>query len=304
MGKSGNPVTTMSTHRVDWLNLAFVGLSHLVAGLAVVYLAAVHFSWWTLGLGLLYYLLCGMSITAGYHRLFAHPTYRARGIVKVIFLLFGAASVQNSALRWAADHRRHHSRVDTEDDPYSIRRGFLWAHIGWVLLRSENRGRTAVVRDLDNDALVRLQHRFYVPLALLVGVAIPAALGTLWGDPLGAVLVAGFLRLVIQWHATFSINSICHKFGTRPFSRESSGRDSFVNALITFGEGYHNFHHRFTRDYRNGVRWYQFDPTKWIVWMLSKVGLASDLKRVSREAIERARQAVLAESAATRSPVA
>jgi stearoyl-CoA desaturase (delta-9 desaturase) len=97
------------------------------------------------------------------------------------------------------------------------------------------------------------------------------------------------LRLVIQWHATFSINSLAHQLGSQPYSRSTSARDSWVTALVTFGEGYHNFHHRFQGDYRNGVRWFHFDPTKWWVWALSKIGLAWDLRRMPREAIQRAR---------------
>ena len=112
--------------------------------------------------------------------------------------------------------------------------------------------------------------------------------------------MAGFLRLVIQWQSTFSVNSLAHLLGKRPYTITQTARDSFLTALITFGEGYHNFHHRFQSDYRNGVRWWQFDPTKWWVWMLSKLGLTWDLKRVPAHVIERARQAVQAELTAPR----
>ena len=127
---------------------------------------------------------------------------------------------------------------------------------------------------------------------------VPFCLGLIWGDPIGALVVAGFLRLVMQWHATFSVNSVAHYIGSRPYSLKNSARDSFVTALITLGEGYHNFHHRFQSDYRNGVRWYHFDPTKWWVWSLSKVGVCRDLRRVPADAIERARRAVVEETRA------
>ncbi len=280
--------------RLDWTNTVILALFHLLAAFAIVYLAVFKASPWTIGLGVLWLSLTGVAITGGYHRLFAHRTYRARGVLRAFYLLFGAASVQNSALKWAADHRQHHAHCDKPKDPYSIQRGFWWAHIGWVLFKSGTPVDMGMVQDLNSDPLVRLQHRFYVPLALLMAGAVPAALGLLWGDPIGALLVAGFLRLVVQWHATFCVNSVAHCLGKRPFSRRSSARDSVWTAILTLGEGYHNFHHRFMADYRNGVRWYHFDPTKWFVWTLSRVGLVRNLRRVARDVIERTRLEVLA----------
>lgn len=279
--------------RLNWTNTIVLAGVHLAAIFAIVYLAVFHASLWTVGLGVLWAALCGLSITAGYHRLFAHGTYEARAPVRALFLLFGAAAVQNSALKWAGDHRIHHARVDHDEDPYNIKRGFWWAHIGWVLFKGPSVDE-AVTKDLRQDVLVRLQHRFYIPIAVIMGVAVPAALGTCWGDPIGAVLVAGFLRLAVLWHGAFSVNSVAHMLGGQPFSKRTSARDSMLTALISLGEGYHNFHHRFKSDYRNGIRWYHFDPTKWFVWSLSKVGLARNLRRVARDVIEQARREVLA----------
>ncbi|HLU40200.1 MAG TPA: fatty acid desaturase, partial [Planctomycetota bacterium] len=160
--------------------------------------------------------------------------------------------------------------------------------------RTDRTANLALVRDLAQDPLVRLQHRFYVPLAILFGAGVPAAAGALWGDPIGAMLVAGFLRLVVQWHATFSVNSFAHLIGRQPYTTRNSSRDSWLVALLTFGEGYHNFHHRFQVDYRNGVRWYHFDPTKWWVWTAAKLRLASGLRRVPKADVLAARQAVRA----------
>jgi len=280
---------SMQRPRINWTNVLFIAASHLAAAFAVVYLTVFHFSWWTLGFGLLWATLCGLSITGGYHRLFSHAAYEASWLLRAFYLMFGAASVQNSALAWTADHRAHHANTDREGDPYNINRGFWWAHIGWVFRRSEGTRDLSRARHLEADPLVRFQHRFYVPLAILFGVGVPAAIGTAWGDPLGALLVAGFLRLVLQWHATFSINSLAHLVGSRPYNRLISARDSFWIALITLGEGYHNFHHRFQSDYRNGVRWYHFDPTKWWVWTMARLGLARRLRRVPRERIRAVR---------------
>lgn len=282
---------------LDKVNTYFILTAHVLAVVAVLYMIFGTFSWWSLGLGIFYAWICTLSISAGYHRLFSHPTYRAHWILRAMYLFFGAASIQNSALKWSSDHRTHHGEVDRKDDPYNIRKGFWWAHIGWVLHRAPDCD-FANVPDLKKDRLVMLQHKYYLLWAILSAGVLPLALGFLWGDPIGALLIAGFLRIVVDWHSTFSINSVAHMIGSRPYSLANSARDSFLTALVTMGEGYHNFHHRFANDYRNGVRWFHFDPTKWWVWTLSKVNLTWDLKRASREAILNARSKVKAEVAA------
>ncbi len=281
-----------SRSQLNWINIAFIAVAHLLAVLAVVYMATVHFSPATLVLAACWYLACGMAITGGYHRLFAHKSYRAAWPLRLAYLCFGAGAVQNSALRWAADHRVHHAHCDEELDPYNIRRGFWWAHLGWVFVNRPGQEDQSGVQDLAADPLVAFQHRHFVALAFLFAAAIPGVIAAAWGDAIGGVLVAGILRLVVQWHATFSVNSFAHCVGSRPYSRETTARDSVLTALISLGEGYHNFHHRFQADYRNGVKAYHFDPTKWLVWSLAKVGVTWDLKRTPREAIERSRQAV------------
>lgn len=284
------------TLKRDWTNTLFISASHLLAVGGIVWLVFVETSLWTIGLGVLWYALCGLAITGGYHRLFAHPTYRANAALRLFYLLFGAAAVQNSALKWSADHRIHHAKTDKEEDPYNIGRGFWWAHMGWVFFKNDEPVTVHGVKDLENDRLVKWQDRHYILLAILFAAVIPTLIGFAWGDPIGALLVACFLRLTVQWHATGAVNSVAHWIGSRPYSRKSSARDSFWTALITLGEGYHNFHHRFQTDYRNGVRWYHFDPTKWFVWSLARVGLTWDLRRMTPEVIHRARAEVLAES--------
>ena len=278
---------------LDWRNIAVIVVAHLVALGAIAWLVGIRASPWTLGLGVVWFFVCGLAVTGGYHRLFAHPTYRAARAVRAAYLVFGAAAVQNSALKWAADHRLHHAKTDRGEDPYNIRRGFWWAHMGWILHKdavpNDHRG----VKDLVADPLLRWQDRHYVLLAVIAGLVAPLLLGSIWRDPIGAVLVAGFLRLVLLWHATGAVNSFAHKFGSRPYCLDSSARDSSITALFTFGEGYHNFHHRFQLDYRNGVRWMHFDPTKWLVWTLSRLGLATDLRRTPAEVLCRARATVV-----------
>ncbi len=283
--------------RIDPVNSIFLLVMHIVAVIGAVYMVQ-NFDWRTLVLALVWGAMCGLAITGGYHRLFSHPTYKANAFLRAFYLFFGAASVQNSALKWSADHRVHHSKTDTDTDPYNIRRGFWWAHIGWVLFKT-NASKTdmSVVSDLKKDPLIRFQDKYYIWIALVSGALAPALIGALWGDFMGGLLIAGALRLVVEWHSTFSVNSFTHMFGDRPFCSKGSARDSWLVAFITFGEGYHNYHHRFPIDYRNGVRWYQFDPTKWFVWTMSKIGVTTDLRRTPPERMDAARRQVALESA-------
>ena len=217
------------------------------------------------------WLAVGLSVTGGYHRLFAHKTYRAAWPVRLLYVVFGAAALENSVLNWTADHRVHHSEVDHERDPYNIQKGFWWAHMGWIFFENETPPVT-VVRDLLEDPLVRWQARWYAPIGIGVAFGIPLIVGLATGRVLGCLLIGGVLRVVVSHHGTFFINSLCHMIGRQPYSREHSARDSAVMAVLAFGEGYHNYHHSFPFDYRNGIKGWHFDPAKWTIYGLSIVG--------------------------------
>jgi stearoyl-CoA desaturase (delta-9 desaturase) len=230
----------------------------------------------------------GLSITLGYHRLFSHLAFKAKWPVRLFTLIFGAAAFENSAMDWVCDHRRHHKHVDHDDDPYDISKGFWFAHIGWLLFRLNVDPPRDNVQDLEKDKLVVFQDRHYVKLALFFGFVVPTVLGGLhggWVGALGGFLLAGVARVVLVQQMTFFINSLCHTIGAQPYSSTCSARDSWIMALFTWGEGYHNYHHEFQHDYRNGVKWWQWDPTKWTIWTLEKLGLASNLRRVPEEKI-------------------
>ncbi len=232
----------------------------------------------------------GVSITGGYHRLWAHRTYEAHWTLRLFFMIFGTMSLQNSAFAWCSGHRTHHLNVDDVDrDPYSIKRGFWFAHIGWML-RDYPSGKKdfSNIPDLRRDPLLQFQHRFYVPLVLITNFGFPLAAGWLVGDVWGTFILAGVLRLVVSQHVTFFINSLAHMWGSRPYTDENTARDNPFLAFVTYGEGYHNFHHIFAHDYRNGVRWWQFDPTKWIIASLQYVGVTRRLKRTPPFQIQRA----------------
>ncbi|MEI8125510.1 MAG: acyl-CoA desaturase [Parachlamydiaceae bacterium] len=230
--------------------------------------------------------LTGLSITGGYHRYYAHRSYRTNNAVETILLFFGAMSAQASSLRWSFDHRNHHAHVDTDEDPYSIKKGFWYAHCMWILEKPkkvENR----IVSDLLKNKLVMFQHNYYKPLMIGSNALVVLLFGWLFNDFLGALLIICGLRMFLLHHFTWFINSLAHKWGDKPFCQEMSAVDNYFLSLLTFGEGYHNYHHTFANDYRNGVRWFHYDPTKWMIWTLNKLGLATGLKRVDPVTIQK-----------------
>lgn len=276
--------------RIDWVNSAFLILTPLIACAGVFYLYQhdmIHGA--TVALAVFMAIATGLGITAGYHRLFSHRAYDANPLFKIILLAFGAAAFQNSARKWSSDHRNHHKFVDTDKDPYNIQKGFLWAHIGWIMFYYGPDHEYNNVADLEMDKWVLWQEKHYVSLGILVSFVLPTLIATLWGDPLGGLLIAGFLRAVLNHHFTFSINSFCHMIGNRPYSDRDSSRDNWFLALVTYGEGYHNYHHKFPADYRNGIRSYQWDPTKWLIAICARIGWTTNLRRTPAEKILQAR---------------
>jgi stearoyl-CoA desaturase (delta-9 desaturase) len=273
---------------VYWTNVVGLGAIHLGALVGLVHLVR-HPSLRTLVLALVLYALCGLSITAGYHRLFAHRSYRAAAGVRWFYLLFGAAAFQSSAISWSADHRAHHADTDGPGDPHAVDGGWWWVHMGWLFHRREASADVSRLTDLYQLRSVRLQHDWYRPVAIGCGLVLPTAIASSWGDPWGGLLVAGFLRGALMLQSTFCVNSLAHAIGKPVYSTDVSARDSVMTAIVTFGEGYHSFHHRFPYDYRNAVRWWQYDPSKWLIWSLSRVGLARKVRRASPSTIDRER---------------
>ena len=255
------------------MTIPFLLLTPLLSAAGLIYYISrhgVHFLEPTICL--IYVMTIAFIISSGYHRYFAHKTYQCHPALKIFYLVLGCAAMQQSAFVWAADHRMHHRYVDTDKDPYNIQKGFWWAHIGWLLSKDpSHRNRLAeIAPDLAKDRWVMWQNRYWLLLSVPLTFGIPLLIGFWIGRPVGMLLWAGFLRIVISHQTTFTINSIAHKFGTQPYTDENSARDVWWLAPLLFGENYHNYHHRFQSDYRNGVKWYQFDPSKWILWVLSR----------------------------------
>jgi stearoyl-CoA desaturase (delta-9 desaturase) len=280
-----------SPRSINWPASLMFLLTFLIAIIGVPWYGIAHgyhaaaWVWFTLFLG-----ANGMSITCGYHRLMAHSSYDAHPILKAAYLIFGGMALQNSALFWAAGHRVHHKFIDDlEHDPYCAKKGFWFSHIGWMLFNyPSGRIDLTTVKDLQRDPMIMFQHNHYLAVALVTNFGLPALAGLITGDLWGTLLVAGFLRLVVSHHFTFFINSLAHMWGNQPYTENNTARDNPVIALLTYGEGYHNFHHMFAHDYRNGVRWWQWDPSKWFIHLMSWIGLTRNLKRVPWFKIQRA----------------
>lgn len=276
---------------INWINMLLFSSTPLLAiTLVPLYGFWYGYDFFEWSMFVLLMGVCGISITAGYHRLWSHKTYKAHPVVRFIFAIGGAFALQNDVFHWASEHRRHHQFVDDNArDPYSAGRGFWFSHIGWIL-RDYLSGDEdfSNIKDLQQDPILVWQHKHYLALVLLTNIGIPALLGALHGDIIAGMLLGGLLRLVLSQHVTYLINSLAHMWGKQTYSESSSARDNHLLALITYGEGYHNYHHTFQWDYRNGVRWWHYDPTKWLIGLLALVGLTKDLKRCSPAQIEKA----------------
>ena len=272
-----------ASRQLDYLNTSVFSL--IAAGTIItlpLYMYFYDFSWldWTMFFAL--YVFTGLGITVGYHRLLAHRSFKCAKWVEVLLLIGGGMALQASALKWAGDHIRHHARCDQDDDPYNAKLGFWWSHIGWVLWKDPHRNDKYMTR-LKQDPLVMWQDRNYLAI-IIGGLLFPFVIGFLhngWIGGIGCFLLAGVARTFFVLNSTFFINSICHIWGSQPYGASDSSRDSWIISLLTFGEGYHNYHHMYQSDYRNGPLWYNFDPSKWLIWILSKLGLAYDLRRQS-----------------------
>ena len=285
----------MLARKRNWTNILFLGLSPVVGILGTaLYAARYGVAWWEPVLCLSLFMTIGLSVGAGYHRYFAHRAYECHPVVEAVLLFFGALALQNSVLQWARDHREHHRWVDRDWDPYNINRGGLWAHMLWIFYKEPPGKGFESVPDLTRNPRVMWQHRWATFLGIAFGLGFPTLVGALFGRPLGGLLWGGFLRIVLVHHTTFFVNSVAHLYGSRPYSTENSARDNWLLAFFTHGEGYHNFHHKFPSDFRNGIRWYHWDPNKWAIHGFRLAGLARNLRSTPPPLVENAKLEVAA----------
>lgn len=250
-----------------------------VAGFLLVHLAAlgvffIGFSWTGVAVCLGSYYLRMFAITAGFHRYFSHRTFRLGRVSQFLMAFLGQTSAQKGVLWWASNHRHHHRFSDLPEDIHSpIQKGFWWSHVGWILVPDYQQTDLTRVPDLAKyPELVWLDRNQYLP-TLLYAVGCYATFGWV------GLFYGYFLATVLLWHGTFSINSVMHLFGRRVFPTTDWSRNSFIFAVLTTGEGWHNNHHYFPGSAAQGFRWWQVDASYYVLWMLEKIGLVHDLHR-------------------------
>lgn len=280
--------------KICWSVTLFLILNPIISVLMLVLYLVFSNSYtgsqigWIVSFGMVFAVLTNLSITMGYHRLFSHKSYEAHPLLQGILLFISAGAFQGSALKWSSDHRIHHKFEDTDKDPYSINKGFWYAHMGWMMTHQAV-SLPVQAPDLEKNKLVKWQHDNYLMAAIAVGYALPLLVGWLMGNAFLGIVIAGGIRIFLTQQSTFLVNSLSHTLGKTPYSVEKTAKDSLIVTILTHGEGYHNFHHKFQFDYRNGIRWYHWDPTKWSIQLAALIGLAKKLKTVQFSEILKAR---------------
>jgi stearoyl-CoA desaturase (delta-9 desaturase) len=244
------------------------------------------------------YLLTALGVTVGFHRLLTHRAFETHRPVRYLLAILGSMSLQGPVIDWVADHRKHHTFTDEEGDPHSphagqgagligMLRGLWHAHVGWLFETHGQASSSRFARDLVEDPGMRRIHRSF-PLIALASLGLPFLLGlAISGGSLvaglSALLWAGLIRIFFVHHITWSINSICHFFGSRRFATDDRSTNVFWLALPSLGEAWHHNHHAFPRSAFHGLRWYELDPSGWLILGMARVGLAWDVVRVTPE---------------------
>ena len=247
-----------------------------------------------LGLFFIFYVITGMGVTVGFHRLLTHRSFETTKPIKVALAIAGSAALQGPVIRWVADHRRHHAYADKPGDPHSphleehegvkgVLRGLWHAHTGWFF-DPEKTNIKKFAPDLVTDTALRKVDRSF-PLIAFMSVVLPGILGLVitrsWMGGLTAFIWGGLARIFFLHHVTWSINSICHFYGSRPFRSKDLSTNNWIMALLSFGEGWHNSHHAFPTSYKHGLGRFQFDPSAWFITGLKKTGLARNVRMPS-----------------------
>jgi stearoyl-CoA desaturase (delta-9 desaturase) len=243
------------------------------------------------------YVLTGLGITVGFHRLFTHRSFKTTKPVRAILAALGSMAIEGPIISWVADHRKHHVYSDHEGDPHSPHvdhghglkgalRGLLHAHVGWLFIHTQRGLKSRYAPDLIADPIVSWISRTFL-LWVIASLAMPFLLGWLITGTLAGALTGllwgGAVRMLVLHHATYSINSLCHFFGRQRFKTGDESRNLWWLSVFTFGESWHNNHHAVPTSARHGLGRFQFDPSAWVIWALEKTGLAWDVVRIPPE---------------------
>ena len=279
------------------VNIAAVFLPFAVAAGAVWLMWGHWVGWSDAVVFAVMYLLSGFGVTVGFHRMLTHRAFQTHRLTRYVFAFMGMLSVQGPVIDWVADHRKHHAHTDVEGDPHSPHVGHghgitgalkgLWhAHVGWLWRTHGEAGGRRYAKDLVEDPTMRALNRRF-PLVVLVSLGAPALLGGLltmsWKGALTGYIWGGFVRIFLQHHVTWSVNSVCHFFGRRRFDVEDQSTNVFWLALPSFGESWHHNHHAFPRSASHGLRWWEIDISAMLIRAMRRVGLAWDVVEIAPE---------------------
>lgn len=257
--------------RWNWVNVIFMTLIHLAAIPAFFFVPSIT----DLALFVTFYLLSGFGITIGFHRLLAHRGFDCSRFQYRLWAILGTAALQGGPVWWVGLHRKHHQASDREQDPHSPRESFFHGHIGWMLKKSRLSRHMRLASDLSKDPVVYWLDKGINPVlpwlaTLVICLAIGGWTGVLWG---------GILRTIWVWHATWCVNSVCHRWGQRPFdTRENSGNVWWVG-LWALGEGWHNNHHAQPKAAIHTHHWWEIDPSAYLLWTMEKLHLIKNVVR-------------------------
>lgn len=268
----------------------------LLLALLVHYALNHSIGWFEIGLLIMGYYGSNIAVGIGLHRKWSHHAYKTNKVVEFILAVISAGTLQGPALSWASNHYRHHTYTDKDQDPHSPSKfdnkilGFLWSHIGWMIIGEgsyKSIDRVTMVK-LGRNEILKWQLKYYWQISIFMNTIMPMIVGFVFGGT-ALSLYIGFLFIgigrALQQQATFCVNSVCHFLGSKQYYKGTAG-DIWWMAVFLLGENWHNFHHAFPSDYRNGVKWYHFDVHKWIIYGMSKVGLAWDLETTAKVRIK------------------
>lgn len=284
-GAADNAVS--QDERIHYIQSIPFFLTHLIC-LGVVF---VGVTWQDVALCIGFYYLRMFSITAGYHRYFAHRSYKTGRFFQFLLALLGSTSAQKGPLWWAAHHRAHHRYSDTPQDIHSPRKGFFWAHVGWILVTKWEKTDWARIQDFAKYPELRLLNRFHLvpPLTVAVLLYVLGGAHALWWG--------GFISTTLLWHGTFTINSLSHIYGSRRYETTDDSKNNFWLALITMGEGWHNNHHHYMSTANQGFFWWEIDMSYYLLRILSWFGIVWDLRTPPAHILENRQKAPLKEAA-------
>jgi fatty-acid desaturase len=262
------PSRSFRFRRILWGNFLFIAALHLLCCAA-----PFAFTWGALAVAGALWAICGMGVTVGYHRLLAHRSFEPPRALRYLLAILGAASCQGGPVLWVGTHRLHHRDADGDSDPHSPRHGFSWAHMLWCVTEDPfDRDCRAAAADIRRDPGLALLDRMHLAPQILLSAGLYALGGLPW-------VVWGIgVRTVFTYHATWFVNSASHLWGYRTYETGEGSRNNWWVALITWGEGWHNNHHAFPNSARHGLRWFEVDPSWWAIRLLSRVGLARNVR--------------------------